>query len=818
MATFRDAVESDVSRLAAQHWASDAAGQRYDPDLVRRVYDTYLVGGGGSRHGGAVARQALDYSGYLEHYLWPHFSLGVGFEHVASIVMMVNEKGREGAPMWATFQAQQRARAGEAGGDAQTTEKRFGAFFLRALMLRLERTLRPSETDAVILFTINVFQSLECDLVRRLALRLVNIPLWLSVSPTRVALEVSDGRPAASLRSAWDKAQKAHAGLLAAVGAQPELEPLLSAAAVAASSAATEDRLLVPAGFFARLGALGTGGGPVQSSPVALLQRLVDASFLPSLLRQFVAALGATPGPPPLPLQALPFLTRSLELFVDLLAQMPTRRFSRLLISDAQIVVLCRRSPLYSQSGVGGGVSPASSLFAQLTDALDFYVHFSVDEHSGAALGEAAMLAATFNRVQTLQWLAYTHFAGASRDMKELALSATGRLTGRKVLASYLECLSDDQLLALARRLRLVPLSSAVSSRLALVPPPLPAATQPAAPATAAAAAPDAPVTKKRGRQSKADIAAAASAAASAAAAAEEAKVAAAAAASAAASEIAARVSPRTLLQALSPQTPVLLGPLGIGGALGSGAPAAALDRPLLSDVLLTHHEVRQSDLAAINALSLYPDERLLWDPSRVPANGPGPGGASAGGGAQQAHGALALPKLNLQFLSLYDLFHRCFVLYRLESAVGIRADVVEAVTRVAARSSATQDSAGFAAAATRFTGWSRMAVPIGAAAAAEAQAAPVGSTLARGGPRGSGGAGAAAAAAQPGSGFRITEVLPPRVGETVPARVSAEVVIDLGRYAPYIRAEWDQLREHDAVFLLAIESVTPLGSSPEDT
>jgi hypothetical protein len=42
----------------------------------------------------------------------------------------------------------------------------------------------------------------------------------------------------------------------------------------------------------------------------------------------------------------------------------------------------------------------------------------------------------------------------------------------------------------------------------------------------------------------------------------------------------------------------------------------------------------------------------------------------------------LSLPKLNLQFLTLYDLFHRCFTLYRLESAVGIRADIVEAVSR----------------------------------------------------------------------------------------------------------------------------------------
>lgn len=42
----------------------------------------------------------------------------------------------------------------------------------------------------------------------------------------------------------------------------------------------------------------------------------------------------------------------------------------------------------------------------------------------------------------------------------------------------------------------------------------------------------------------------------------------------------------------------------------------------------------------------------------------------------------LALPKLNLQFLSFYDYLLRCFTLYRLESAYEIRADIVDAVKR----------------------------------------------------------------------------------------------------------------------------------------
>lgn len=78
----------------------------------------------------------------------------------------------------------------------------------------------------------------------------------------------------------------------------------------------------------------------------------------------------------------------------------------------------------------------------------------------------------------------------------------------------------------------------------------------------------------------------------------------------------------------------------------------------------------------------------------------------------------------------------------------------------------------------TKFTGWSRMAVPI--------------------------------------DSFAINEVAQPKVGEQKPAFVKAEVDIQLTKYAGFIRNEWDSLREHDTIFLVSIRC--PIRAGEEDT
>jgi len=51
-----------------------------------------------------------------------------------------------------------------------------------------------------------------------------------------------------------------------------------------------------------------------------------------------------------------------------------------------------------------------------------------------------------------------------------------------------------------------------------------------------------------------------------------------------------------------------------------------------------------------------------------------------------------------------------------------------------------------------------------------------------------------------------ITDVSKPSLGERIPAEVRAEVNVDLAQYDWRIKNEWDELKEHDVVFLVTIE------------
>ncbi|KAK5943581.1 hypothetical protein PMZ80_004589 [Knufia obscura] len=123
----------------------------------------------------------------------------------------------------------------------------------------------------------------------------------------------------------------------------------------------------------------------------------------------------------------------------------------------------------------------------------------------------------------------------------------------------------------------------------------------------------------------------------------------------------------------------------------------------------------------------------------------------------------LALPKLNLQYLTLSDFLWRSFQLQQAEAFYEIRKDMESIVRKL--KPQASRDPSG-----TNFTGFSKMAIPIDKPA--------------------------------------IVDVAPPKVGETVPGHVRAEVVLDVGRLGDKVRSEWDGLKPKDTVFLLAVKSV----------
>ncbi|KAI8155775.1 RNA helicase aquarius [Colletotrichum sp. SAR 10_70] len=173
------------------------------------------------------------------------------------------------------------------------------------------------------------------------------------------------------------------------------------------------------------------------------------------------------------------------------------------------------------------------------------------------------------------------------------------------------------------------------------------------------------------------------------------------------------------------------------------------IDRKFLVEVILTAFERRKTFQEVARGMSLVPTEQSLFENNIMRTddyNGSHP---------------LALPKLNLQYLSVGDFLWRSLVLYRAESFYGIRKDVESAIRRLRPESRRPGE--------TTFQGFSKMALPT----------------------------------TKPS----ILEVAPALVGDDKPSLVRAEISIDVRRLNDGIRREWDSLRPDDVVFLIAVQA-----------
>ncbi|KAI6779552.1 Intron-binding protein aquarius-like protein [Emericellopsis cladophorae] len=172
------------------------------------------------------------------------------------------------------------------------------------------------------------------------------------------------------------------------------------------------------------------------------------------------------------------------------------------------------------------------------------------------------------------------------------------------------------------------------------------------------------------------------------------------------------------------------------------------MDRKFFMEIILSSFEARPTFQESTHRMGLTPTEQNLFDESFQRAD------------LYDGSRPLALPKLNLQYLSVGDFLWRALILYRREAFYGIRKDIDTALRKLRPESQKPGD--------TKFAGFSKMALPVDRPS--------------------------------------ILEVVPPLVGEEYPSVVRAEVAVDIRRVGDGIRKEWDSLRPDDVVFLLAIE------------
>lgn len=174
-------------------------------------------------------------------------------------------------------------------------------------------------------------------------------------------------------------------------------------------------------------------------------------------------------------------------------------------------------------------------------------------------------------------------------------------------------------------------------------------------------------------------------------------------------------------------------------------------DAPLMASILMNHYRRYESQMKKINSIPLFPNESVIWDTNLVPDQ------------YYNYEYPLALPKLNLQFLTMSDYLLRNFMLFKNESTYEIRQDLEEGITRSKCR---WTDDGSFATGPKQ-----RMALIM--------------------------------------KDFSLVEVGKPKLGEKRPSKVRAKVVINMDYVKPEWRREWEQLRKHDTCFLVSFRKPT---------
>eukprot|EP01032_Pedospumella_encystans_P000727 gene727-840_t len=201
-------------------------------------------------------------------------------------------------------------------------------FFESVVDMYLQKTF-PLDglLDQYLHFLINTFRSLENSTIRQNALRYLSLPIWESLSQSRLSVELSSSE---SLATHW-QGYLAHKKDLLKTAQKTVATPAkkASSAASAAKTASAgkrkrKDEPVEESASAAETTSSDSAAATTSDAELASLTR--DSTFFPTLLKSFLS-LVCTDTEADLPAATVRYLERFAELLIDLLSQLPTRRF-----------------------------------------------------------------------------------------------------------------------------------------------------------------------------------------------------------------------------------------------------------------------------------------------------------------------------------------------------------------------------------------------------------------------------------------------------------------------------------------------------------
>ncbi|XP_065057639.1 RNA helicase aquarius-like [Rhopilema esculentum] len=372
-------IQSDVlTEYAAQYWAPHSKGvhSSFDAKIIEKIYFKELLP---SKF--QVRRiMLLEFSQYLECYLWPNFDEQKSSKgHVMSICMMVNEKFREKVPMWEAF---------------KSDPANFPGLIRRVMKLNIDDTgeISIKEQTIALIFLTHCFNSLEVDLIREEIQKLISLRIWSCILPGRLEQEL---KIFPKYRKFWNLMKKKES----------------------------------------------------QMDEAALKRVNEEKQFLSDLIKLFFKILDTVPALGSFDKDIKAYCERFVELIIDLLSMLPTRRFVNVLLDDHHLVVRCKLSNIAKREKEG-------HLFNQLVDALNFYSRFEINEHTGTALTDHEMSSLHCEKITSLQRAAFKHLRD---DLLDFCMGNVASVDKRESLTKLLGVLSKKKLHTLAEHLKLVP-------------------------------------------------------------------------------------------------------------------------------------------------------------------------------------------------------------------------------------------------------------------------------------------------------------------------------------------------------------------------
>ena len=170
-----------------------------------------------------------------------------------------------------------------------------------------------------------------------------------------------------------------------------------------------------------------------------------EVSFMTDLIAWFLDVLGScVNGAGKVDMEKARFCERFLELMIDLLAQQTTRRFFLAVVLDKCVVEQCDLSELATK--------PQGRLFRQMLEKVKFYVHFSMNEHTGQQLSQEEASMVHYDRVAVLQRLLFKVFEEKYMDF---VMSSVQNVDDGEDLRKFFASMPSQHLRELCQRLKM---------------------------------------------------------------------------------------------------------------------------------------------------------------------------------------------------------------------------------------------------------------------------------------------------------------------------------------------------------------------------